>query len=312
MIECWTASSAGPFERGLGAILHDALTQRGVTVQWRPRPPRWPRLGPGPTLVFGFEAGLRAKRALAAWPDVARAQAWLAENPERELWVVFPAVAEALAAANGPLGARVRLLPALIPDPYFLPGDPARVFTVTGTFHLEERPRWVASLPLDDGAALTRLLELGHRHLKSGGELLLLDGLAIRPRLAPVLERMRLAERVVFLPDLDHATAAAIFHSADLFLAPAKAEPGFALLAALAAGLPVVAHDDARVRIATGGAAILVQRSDISAWSAALDAATQWARTREALIRRGLAVTAAWRLSEALPAWLQAFEGVVA
>ncbi|MGC8489298.1 MAG: glycosyltransferase, partial [Clostridia bacterium] len=106
------------------------------------------------------------------------------------------------------------------------------------------------------------LLPAARRVLGQGGELVLLDSLAHRARIAPAVAAAGLPQSVIFLPELSMSELAGLFRSADLFC-QLDVEQGYPVLMrwALATGLPAVAVDHARSRRAAGRAFLAVDAS---------------------------------------------------
>lgn len=258
-----------------------------------------PRLGPRPEVVvdWGHPVGRGADWVLVPWPEP-ELPTWVAQHQRTRFGGLLPTLEATTPISN------LAAMPLAVPRPYFLPGDTTMVFRTTRTLHLEERPRLLYAGGYQDGRALTLALSLARTTLSRGGELIFLEGLAVRARLAPAVQQLGLAEKVIFAPPLDHAMTAALFHSADLLISPERdRDPPLALTLAQAAGLPSVTVDDPRHAAASGHAAIAVATDALDSWRAAVEKALGSTGWREAMIRRGTDWAKALHPDEVLPLW---------
>lgn len=184
-----------------------------------------------------------------------------------------------------------KYLPYPVDPLYFDNRDSGSVFDVTRQLHLEHRPRLVFGGNYQDGSGLSVLLTTARQVINHQGELILLNGLPLRPQLAPVIQHLGLVDVVIFAPLLTAAMEAALLHSADLYVDPTDSGPNFGhLLKALAAGLPAVTWNSREVQEITGGATLLVDRDRGEVWPDAAREGLENERLRERMIERGLAV----------------------
>ncbi|MCL6564540.1 MAG: glycosyltransferase [Firmicutes bacterium] len=299
MIRFRTPYPADRYVVQAAALMATQLADAGVEVTGRGVPGLTaPRFGARAQAIWdwGRPVGRDANLVLVPWlePDLS---AWMARQPRTRFGALLPIPDPA------PLG-NLAALPLAIPRPYYLPGDTTMVFRATQALHLEERPRLLYAGWYQDGRALTLALSLARTLLARGGELILLEGLAARARLAPVVQQLGLVGKVIFAPPLDHAMTAALFHSADLLIAPERdRDPPLALTLAQAAGLPSVTVDDPRHAVASGHAAIAVAADAQDSWRAAVEKALGSTSWREIMIRRGTDWAKALHPEEALPLW---------
>ncbi|PSR20631.1 MAG: glycosyl transferase family 1 [Sulfobacillus acidophilus] len=225
----------------------------------------------------------------------------------REKWPDRPLmVAQSLDGGVDDL--QVTVLPRLIPDPFYPPGDGADVFGLTRRLHLEERPRLVCFGDHKDGAALSIVLESVPPLLASGGELVFWDAAGLRDRLAPVIKHLRLTEHVVFAPPLEIAELAALFLGADamILMENQPANASLALTWAMASGNPIVAVHSPENEAVLGPAALWVYDANPDVLQAAIQEVLSKESLREELAQRQAAITSAWRFSTACSLWEKA------
>lgn len=195
-------------------------------------------------------------------------------------------------------------LPRIVPDSFFPPGQGAPVFAVTRRFHLEERPRLVVLPPYNHGPRLTRLVQMARRLSARGGEMVLVDAIALRESLAPAVSRFGLAEYLVFLPQMDPGDLSGVLVGADLILVPdGERLPRTLASWAMATGIPVVSEHRAPAASVFGAGALWVYGDSADDWVAAADRALDDEPIREELARRALSLTESWRAAISVPIW---------
>ena len=223
-----------------------------------------------------------------------------------------PDLALAVAAIYPPAPPDLSVVPFPIPDVFFAPGDGETVFQVTRQLHLEQRPRIVMMGPLVDGRGLTQAMTAMVHVLASGGELAILDGLSIRSQFAPVIQRLGLVDKVVFLPPLEDSQTAAVLLGADLAMLPERTRNfPYWIPWCHAAGLPVVALDTKEARLAVGTAALLVDPDRDDGLENAIREALTNEATRRHLIARGMVEAQRGRsmeVAKAFLAWIHTME----
>lgn len=110
----------------------------------------------------------------------------------------------------------------------------------------------------------------------------------LRGPLREWVERRGLAGRVRFLGTLPPSQVQAELSNSDLFLFPTHYESfGLAALEAQAAGVPVVCSDLPVMQEATGGAALLLPRRDVTAWVESVGPLLDDVRARQRLSQAG-------------------------
>lgn len=253
---------------------------------------------------------LRSRWVLEATGDGPRAVTVLTAPQASELSRVSSAWPKshilATQSFTADVSSEVSWLPRLVPDYCFPPGVGADPFGITAKFRLESRPRLVYLGGYTHGAVLTRLLETASDLLTVDGELVLPDSLSLRAAWAPVVRRMQLAERVVFLPSLTGPEMAGLLLGADVLLALDPTDTGRTLASwGLASGTPIVAQHSPINEALFGPAALWVYEESASVWRRAILQALDRVPLRETLTDRALAASEAWRLSEAQEAWTQ-------
>lgn len=179
-------------------------------------------------------------------------------------------------------------LPYPIADEYFEMNTMAAVFEMTRRFRLEHRPRVVFGGDYHDGAGLSVLFSAARTVLHGQGELVLLNGLAYRDRLAPVVKTLGLEEVAIFLPPLSAREESAIFHSADLYVEPSSKPEWFpvAALRAMAARLPIVAWETSLMTALSNRGALMVAPDRDDAWASAMTEALENQPLRERMMER--------------------------
>jgi len=292
-----TLSSADEVDRYAQALA-EALTALGHAV----------RLGGGVRSWWESKHGLAigvgkpsAARRLDAWiwldGSAKEATELKGDHPD---WAIAVADTQALAT-------ELPVLPFPIVEAFFAPGDGTAQFDVTKRFHLEQRPRIVMMGPFRDGRGLTVALAAMVRLLASGGELVVLDGLRIRPQFAPVISRLGLVDKAVFLPPLADADTAAVLLGSDLAILPERVDHfPYWIPWCHAAGVPVVAIDTKETRIAVGTAALLVDPERDDGFENAVREVLSNRATHRHLITRGMAQAERARSTEvakALASW---------
>lgn len=197
----------------------------------------------------------------------------------------------------------VHVLPLPIPDQFYAPGDRALVWDATQSLRLEERPRIVYAGSYTDGSEMSHVLDAASRLLVSGGELLLLDGLPLRARLAPVVHHLGLADKVIFTPTLTMDLLAGVYHGADILIG-GNADRLFPVAAhyAMAAGLPVIGWHTPLMEDLTGRGALFVHNDKM--WKEAIVEVLENGRIRERMIERGLAYAKERHLRDVADTWL--------
>jgi hypothetical protein len=251
--------------------------------------------GPVTRVQFGWGAGHPDVRVAAGPPFGS------AVRPTR--MTVVPDQALGLLLTEQGAAGSIAHLPYPVPDPFFDWSDAGPVFQVTRGHRLQARPRLVVAGDWRLGHALTRVLPAARRVLSAGGELVLLDALGDRARIAPAVAAMGLQEAAVFLPPLADTELAGLFHSADLFM-QADVHGGYPALMrwALASGLPAVGIDDPLTRRAAEHSFVAVDPSRNDVWPEAVAATLDDGRLREEIIRRAAQSLDAARLSRVVPA----------
>ena len=222
--------------------------------------------------------------------------------------VVVPseAMRSGIVAMAPALAEQTVVIPFPAPEAIYVWDDTRPVVEVTERFHLEERPRILAVADWEQGQGLSRLLPLARSALGAGGELVLLGAAPHRPRIAPLLAHLRLAETVVLLPEPTAREAAGLLHSADLLVqADASAAYPYWLRWAAAAGLPAVAQDSETARDASGHAALMVRADREDAWGPAVDRALTDLRLRETMIGRGRLAAEPSHLTHVAALWAE-------
>ncbi|MCY0878922.1 MAG: glycosyltransferase [Firmicutes bacterium] len=296
MDHLWIVSDDDEARRMVQPVV-GALRQRSVEVHETARPPRWPGRG----IVWALGADVRGPRALTLLLAPTRAEVDRVgrQSPAAPVWVV-ESYAEDLGEAR-------TMLPRIVPDACYPPGIDADVFGLTQAYHLEARPRIVYVGRYGDGTALTQAFNLARQLLVQDGELVLVDSQEVRAKLAPLVARLGLAERVVFLPRLPRLQIAALYLTADVIVAPEKDQtPVTHVSWAMASGIPVVAQHSARNVALLGDAALWIYDQDATAWRRGVDRALNDEGLREELARRALQRAAAWKASLSVPVWLRA------
>ncbi|CAB1128064.1 protein of unknown function [Candidatus Hydrogenisulfobacillus filiaventi] len=280
-----TAGNARESERVWSRLLVPALEARGLNFRRRAAPAWAPCLQVGGPLP---RAGVLVTALLG--PEARRA---LSRHPRVE--VVLP---DDSGIPPGP--GRVHGLPYPVPAEAFAPATGPAMFRVALRYHLEARPRVLAAR-LRSGAGATRLLAAA-RALEGRGELVLLDGLTWRPRLAPLAARLGLAGSLVFLPELDVEEMAALLQGADALVYPEEDLGDYPYLAlwAGAAGVPVLAPDRPAYRMAAGGVWLVDPAAD---WARALWLLLHHAPLRERLLEAGMLKAHPRRLDRVVPVW---------
>jgi glycosyltransferase involved in cell wall biosynthesis len=302
------ASRARTIRLAVGALdSPDGETARALAKELATAPDPWAvewvgvrrlaaHLGPPATVHFGPRPG-RACLIFQSLPDPNALADYLRRHPES--WVAVPH----REMAHGLDPDRWRVLPLLLPDDAFESHD-AAVYRAAVTYHLEARPR-VVVVGTDDGRGVTRALRVAMDLMRHDGELVLTDALERRAAWAPMIQRMGLVERVVWLPAVSATTLRAILHGADLLLAPSPpARYPYEILCATAAGVPVVALNDPLYRLASGDAAILVEPDREDAWTPAVRDALQNERRRARMLRWGRTHAEQYRAKTAIQAWM--------
>ncbi|WP_053958709.1 glycosyltransferase [Sulfobacillus thermosulfidooxidans] len=177
-------------------------------------------------------------------------------------------------------------LPAYAPKEM---GLDENVFAITRELRLSERPRILYLGSFQDGAGLTAFLGAMKDLLTVQGEAILIGGIAVRDRLAPVVARLGLAQQVIFAPPLSPGQLSGLYHSADVLVYPDR-DPGqlYQLIDVYAHGLPVVLRDTPETRKIWGYPALLVSSDDGNQWGEAIQEVIDNTRLREVLIRRGM------------------------
>lgn len=183
----------------------------------------------------------------------------------------------------------VGVVPFPVPEAFYAPGDGQRVFDVTKRLHLEQRPRIVMMGPFSDGRGLTQTMTAMVRLLASGGELVWLEGMSVRAQFAPVVSRLGLVDRVIFLPPLTDEETAAVLLGSDVALLPERQESfPYWIPWCHAAGVPVVAVDTASHRLAAGTAAVLADGEREDGLGNALKEVLSNAAMHRQLVTRGM------------------------
>lgn len=270
----------GPANRQYAQGLTAGLEELGVEVGAGPGIGRWRPGGGAVSIGIGRP---NPRRRVHGW-------IWLEGEGSEEGGLSGPDSRPpvAIAALDVPAPSEVEVFPFPVLSSFYAPGDLGAVFRVTRRFHLEDRPRVVMFGSLTDGPGLSRALTAMADPSGPGGELVLLDGIRIRAELAPVVHRLGLVGRIVFLPALDPADTAGVLLGADLAICPEAAQTfPFWIPWCHAAGVPVVAVDTPVTRHAAGAAALLVDGAREGALVQAMrDVLGHEALHRE-LLRRG-------------------------
>jgi glycosyltransferase involved in cell wall biosynthesis len=119
--------------------------------------------------------------------------------------------------------------------------------------------------------------------------LVLLQRQGASPRLGRLSRSLRIADRVVWLPRIDHADVVVLMQAAGALLQPSVYEGfGLPVVEAMASGCPVIASDIAPLREVTGGAAILTPAGDVPRLAAAIATLVASPAQRLALSAQGL------------------------
>lgn len=288
----------------LGPVL-DALKAEGLPVELEGHR-GWARWGNARRRWVAGNGVESARAGTILWaPSAEEVERVLSRWPQGRVFA-------AQSLAGDPLREHphVTVVPRIVPDTFYPPGLDADVFGVTQRFHLESRPRLIYFGGYSDGRALTRLLHVARRLLSLEGELILMDSMAVRASLAPVVQHLGLTEQVVFVPALTDAECAGLCLGADLILAvDSESTPRAAITAALATGTPVVAQYSPVNEALLGPAALWVYAEDEDLWVKAATKALEAEPVREELSRRALEVTGPWRQSESVSEWLSALRG---
>lgn len=173
---------------------------------------------------------------------------------------------------------RIRVIPFGAPPP----GDPAPAGAVPATLLVvaNREPHTNAALAI---RALARTAPQHHARLAIVG----IDDRRRRDRLGRLAAALGVAERTCVVGSPDAVRLAGLRRSATLALVPSRAEGvSVPALAALAAGLPVVASDLPELAEQLGDAGVRVRGFDPAAWAEALDALLDDAAARSALVER--------------------------
>lgn len=227
------------------------------------------------------------------------------EHPARRV-----AVAELVGTSN--TQSDTCSIPYPVANNFFAPGDGTEIFQVTKRLHLEQRPRIVLAGPYLDGRGLTLALHAMKTILARGGELVWLDALHLRPQFAPVVERLRLMDRVVFLPPLPDMEIAAVLLGSDLALLPERMDTfPYWLPWCHAAGLPAVVMDTPVARLAVGSAALLVNGEREDGLENAIRAVLTDAAIQRQLIARGVKQGEQYRDANVASAFIQWMESAM-
>jgi glycosyltransferase involved in cell wall biosynthesis len=119
--------------------------------------------------------------------------------------------------------------------------------------------------------------------------LVLLQRQTMKNPLARVARRLRVGERVIWLPIVSQADLVAILQSASLLVQPSTYEGfGLPVVEAMACGCPVIASDLATLREVAGDAALRTPPADIERLTAAVRLVTSSVDLRKELASRGL------------------------
>ncbi|MCY0899707.1 MAG: glycosyltransferase [Firmicutes bacterium] len=275
----------------------DALGHYGLSVSVTPRRPRWPIRRP--VWVLGSQIDGPRHLTLLLAPTMEELERVKRYDPKAPIWVVDSLTLSD--SESAPL-----TLPRIVPDPFYPPGSGADLFGLTAAYRLESRPRLVYIGRYRDGAALTRALNVARQLLAWDGELILVEGHEVRPRMAPVVAHLGLAERVVFLPTLPISQWAALYLSADVIIvAEADDAPATAVSWAMASGTPVVAQHSPHNLALLGDAALWIYGTDDEVWRRGVDRALNDEVLREELSRRALARAEGWHQSLSVSQWLK-------
>ena len=188
---------------------------------------------------------------------------------------------------------RVRVVPLAAAPSYYPLDDPPRMAAVRAKYSLPDR--FVLNVgALEPGKNQATLLRAFARLKGSGPEraLVIAGPPAWRyERLLRLVDKLGLADQVLFPGYVAAEDLPALYNLADLFVFPSLYE-GFGLppLEAMACGLPVVASTAPALREVLDGAALLVQPLDVNALAEAmasvLDNPDVSARLREAGLQR--------------------------
>lgn len=297
----------------MGRVLVPALraarwqvTAEGFQVegQERARIGDWFQRRSTPSVTLGWDRGKSWRWLSLTDPDIPGLGAWLLDHPQTRVIVPDEEMRSALLESHADCAANVRVIAYPVPDPFFRRGDATSAFEVTRRLHLERRPRIVCAGSLQDGRGLTQILDAVRSILTHDGELVLLNGLAVRAALAPVVGHLGLAGAVVFAPPLTAAEMAGLFLGADVLVSPElpRGYPYWLLYAAVA-GLPSVALDSALARQASNRAALMVRPDRPDAWPGAIRAALDHRELRENMIGRGLAIASRHDVREVAETW---------
>lgn len=283
----------------------------------------------------GLAAGLRdlgvevvAGRGRAAWrrhdetvvlgigrPNPRRrADAWIWLEAGGDGIVPSPRPPTAIAAMDVPERVGLEVLPFPVLPCFYAPGDGGAVFRVARRFHLEDRPRVVMFGPYADGRGISAAFEaVAGGRIGPGGELVLFEGTRVRAGLAPAVQHLGLAGRVVFLPELTPEEAAGVLLGADLAILPeAVASFPFWIPWCHASGVPVVALDTPVARHAAGAGALLVDARQADGIGQAMRDVLGHEALRRELLHRGARQAARARaaaVGAAVLRWLSAVVG---
>ncbi len=273
-----------------------ALGEQGIDVSLASGAPGWWDKSRGLSLAIGAPSNAR------------RIDGWIAPNLSAEEAARQPRGPLAIAALYPEVEPPLAAIPFAVPDAFYAPGDGTAVFQVTKRLHLEQRPRIVLMGPYRDGHGLTVALDAMRQLLAVDGELVWIDGLGLRAQFAPVIQRLRLTERVIFLPALPDDDVAAVLLGSDVAIVPERTTDfAYWIPWCHAAGLPVVVMDSPGARAAMGTAALIVDPARDDGLKNAIQEILQNAATHRHLITRGMAQAECYRskrVAEAFLGWL--------
>ena len=290
-----SSPEASRYAHGLAEGLQSVGTEVSVNSGIRPW---WEATKPGVSIGVGAPTPSRRIDGWI-WPSgaVEAGRAFRQKHPDWPL---------AIASLHPPAPDEIEVLPFPVPGAFYAPGDGENVFQVTRRLHLEQRPRVVMFGPFADGRGLSMTMTAMVHLLASGGELVVLDGISIRAQFAPVIQRLGLTGRVVFLPSLDDRDTAAVLLGADIAILPERVRTfPYWIPWCHAAGVPVVAVDTPAARLAVGTAALLVDSEREDGLENAIREVLTNAATHRQLLSRGMAQAERCRSSEVAKAFLQ-------
>lgn len=209
---------------------------------------------------------------------------------------------------------KIRVVPAGVGPEYHPISDQAALAAVRERYHLPQR--FILHVgTLEPRKNLTRLMEALHAMTGQEPEtrLVLVGGKGwLYEDIFASVERLGLANRVVFPGYVTEADLPAVYNLATVFAYPSLYE-GFGIppLEAMACGVPVVSSNSSSLPEVTGDAALLVEPTDTDALAAAILRALTDESLRQALRERGFARARAFSWPAAAEKLLDAYKTCV-